>query len=78
MMSATNNVHTYLVRYYDAEQLAEDPKKRSFSKSKTTRATSATRAISNVLSELLAEAQAAGRASSRRDFLVLEAEVIAG
>lgn len=78
MMSATNNVHVYLVRYYDAEQLAEDPRTRSFSKSKTTRATSATRAISNVFTELINEAKEQGKVVSKRDFLILEAKVIAG
>lgn len=77
-MSVSNNPHTYLVRYYDAEQLAQDPKVRSFSKSKTTRATSATRAISNVFSEIVAEARAAGGSTSKRDYLILEAKVVSG
>lgn len=71
-MPFANNVHTYLVRFYDSEQLAQDPKVRTFSKSKTTRATSATRAISNVFRELLADG------GSRADYLVLEAKVVSG
>lgn len=77
-MSVTNPSHTYLVRYYDAEQLAQDPKVRTFSKTKVTRATSATRAISNVFAIIIEESRKAGGSTSKRDFLILEAKVIAG
>lgn len=77
-MSVTNPGHTYLIRYYGPEQLALDPKVRGFSQSKTVRATSATRAIGIAFSEIIDESRKAGGSSSKRDFLILEAKVIAG
>lgn len=77
-MSVSNHPHTYLVRYFDAEQLAQDPKVRSFSKTKVTRATSATRAISNVFAEIISEARESGGSTSKRDYLILEAKVVSG
>ncbi|QRE00950.1 hypothetical protein [Nocardia phage NC1] len=77
-MSVTNPSHTYEVRYYDGEQLALEIKDRGMSKVQVTRATSATRAISNVFATIIEESRKAGGSTSKRDFLILEAKVIAG
>lgn len=77
-MSVTNPSHTYEIRYYDGEQLSLEVKDRGMAKVRVTRATSATRAISNVFSEIIEESRKAGGSTSKRDFLILEAKVVAG
>lgn len=72
-----NHAHTYLVSYYGPAQVIKDPDERDEPETMRVRAVTATRALSAAMTTLTRQRAAAGATPSKRDFMLLEAKVVA-
>jgi hypothetical protein len=72
-----NHAHTYQVSYYGPAELIKEPEDRGYPKHRRVRAVSANRAINAVMTSLLNERKEVGGSASKREFLILEAKVVA-
>ena len=72
-----NHAHTYLVSYYGPAQVIKEPDERDAPETTRVRAVSANRAINAVMTSLLKERQSVGGSASKREFLIVEAKVVA-